>query len=235
MELKYSRVLLKLSGMAVADEQKNFDFAKVELLVREIKELQAHGLQLAIVIGGGNIMRGRSIKKGEIDVDRADYMGMLATNINSLALAGIMDKLGVDNKVLSAWPMKGLVPKATKCRIKKYLKQGKVIVFGGGTGKPGRSTDTTSTLRAKQAGMQVILKATDVDGVYDSDPGENPNAQMFDTLTYDMAMEKQLKVMDQGAFQMAKDENVKIIVFKMEPGNLTKAVIGEKIGTIVSN
>jgi len=109
------------------------------------------------------------------------------------------------------------------------------VVFGGGTGKPGRSTDTTSTLRAKQAGMQVILKATDVDGVYDSDPGENPNAKMFDTLTYDVAMEKQLKVMDLGAFQMAKDEDVKIIVFKMEPGNLTKAVTGEKIGTIVSN
>jgi len=235
MELKYSKVLLKLSGMAVANDQKDFDFSKVETLVKEIKELQNTGLQLAIVIGGGNIMRGRSIKAGEIEVDRADYMGMLATNINSLALSGIMDKLGVANKVLSAWPMKGLVPEANKRNIKKCLKQNKVIVFGGGTGKPGRSTDTTSTLRAQQAGMQIILKATDVDGVYDSDPNENPDAKMYDSLTYMEAIEKKLKVMDELAFNMAKDDDMKIIVFKMEPGNLTKVVSGEKLGTTVSN
>ncbi|MFW0862448.1 MAG: UMP kinase [Candidatus Komeilibacteria bacterium] len=235
MELKYSKVLLKLSGMAVANDQKDFDFSKVETLVKEIKELQDKGLQLAIVIGGGNIMRGRSIKAGEIEVDRADYMGMLATNINSLALGGIMDKLGVANQVLSAWPMKGLVPEANKRNIKKCLKQNKVIVFGGGTGKPGRSTDTTSTLRAQQAGMQVILKATDVDGVYDSDPNENADAKMFDSLTYTEAIDKKLKVMDELAFNMAKDDDMKIIVFKMEPGNLTKVVSGEKLGTTVSN
>lgn len=221
--------------MAVANDQKDFDFSKVETLVKEIKELQNTGLQLAIVIGGGNIMRGRSIKAGEIEVDRADYMGMLATNINSLALSGIMDKLGVANKVLSAWPMKGLVPEANKRNIKKCLKQNKVIVFGGGTGKPGRSTDTTSTLRAQQAGMQIILKATDVDGVYDSDPNENPDAKMYDSLTYMEAIEKKLKVMDELAFNMAKDDDMKIIVFKMEPGNLTKVVSGEKLGTTVSN
>ena len=221
--------------MAVANDQKDFDFTKVETLVKEIKELQAQGLQLAIVIGGGNIMRGRSIKKGEIEVDRADYMGMLATNINSLALGGVMDKLGVANQVLSAWPMKGVVPKVSRCNIRKALKKGRVIVFGGGTGKPGRSTDTTATLRAKQAGMNVIIKATDVAGVYDSDPDNNPKAKMFTKLSYDMAMEKKLKVMDQLAFKMAKENDMKIIVFKMGSGNLTKAVSGEGIGTTVSN
>ncbi len=235
MELKYTKVLLKLSGMAVANDQKDFDFSKVEKLVKEIKELQDRGLQLAIVIGGGNIMRGRSIKKGEIDVDRADYMGMLATNINSLALGGIMDKLGVANQVLSAWPMKGLVPEASKDNMKKCLEENKVIIFGGGTGLPGRSTDTTSTLRAKEAGIDIILKSTDVAGVYDSDPNENPDAKMYDSLTYDMAIEKELKVMDALAFNMAKEEDMKIIVFEMEEGNLTKVVSGEKIGTIVSN
>lgn len=221
--------------MTVANDQKDFDFSKVETLVKEIKALQIIGLQLAIVIGGGNIMRGRSIKAGEIDVDRADYMGMLATNINSLALGGIMDKLGVANQVLSAWPMKGLVPKANKRNIKKYLRQNKVIIFGGGTGKPGRSTDTTATLRAQQAGIKVILKATDVDGVYNSDPNENINAKMYDNLTYIEAIDKKLKIMDELAFNMAKDENMKIIVFKMEPGNLTKVVSGEKLGTIIFN
>jgi uridylate kinase len=235
MELKYNRVLLKLSGMAVADDQKEFDFAKVEELVEEIKFLQTQGLQLAIVIGGGNIIRGRSIKNGEIAVDRADYMGMLAININSLALGGIMDKLGVPNRVLSAWPMKGLVGKISRQTIRRARRRNQVIIFGGGTGKPGCSTDTTATLRARQAEIEIILKATDVAGVYDSDPDENPAAKKFDRLTYQEAIARGLKVMDESAFVMARDDDRKIIVFEMVPGNLTKVVNGETIGTVVAN
>ena len=221
--------------MAVANNQKGFDFTKLDHLVKEIKELQVQGLQLVIVIGGGNIMRGRSIKKNEIDIAKADYMGMLATNINSLALSGVMDKLELPNQILSAWPMEGLILDVSEANIKKCFKQNKVVIFGGGTGQPGRTTDTAAVLRAQQSDIDMILKATDVDGVYDSDPDENSAARMFDSLTYDMAMEKKLKVMDSQAFAMAKDEDMKIIVFKMEPGNLTKIVTGKRIGTVVSN
>ncbi|OIO47187.1 MAG: hypothetical protein AUJ28_01135 [Parcubacteria group bacterium CG1_02_37_51] len=234
MTLQYNKVLLKLSGSPVAIDQKDFDFAKVEELVKEIKDLQAQGLQLAIVIGGGNIMRGRSIKQGEIAVERADYMGMLATNINSLALGGIMDKLGVPNQILSAWPMAGLVPEVSEASIKNAQSLKQVIIFGGGTGKPGRSTDTTATLRAKQAGCEVILKATDVDGVYDSDPDTNPRAIRYSRLTYQQAIDKGLQIMDQGAFAMAQEADLKIIVFKMQAGNLSRIVNGESLGTVIS-
>ncbi len=234
MTLTYNKVLLKLSGMAVANDQKDFDFAKIEELVKEIKDLQSQGLQLSIVIGGGNIMRGRSIKQGEISVERADYMGMQATNINSLALGGIMDKSGVPNQILSAWPMEGVIPEVSEANIKNAQSTNKVIIFGGGTGKPGRSTDTTSTVRAQQAGCEVILKATDVDGVYDSDPDENPHAGRFTKLSYQEANDKGLKIMDQGAFAMAQDNNMKIVVFKMDPGNLSRVVNGEEIGTTIT-
>lgn len=235
MELKYPKVLLKLSGRVVADDQQSFNFSKIEQLVKEIKELQEQGLQLAIVIGGGNIMRGRSIKKGEIDVVKADYMGMLATNINGLALSGVMDRLAVPNQILSAWPMQGVIPKVSKTNIKNCFKQNKVVIFGGGTGQPGRTTDTAAILRAQQSGIDVILKATDVDGVYDKDPDEHPDAKRFARLTYQEAIDQNIKVMDQLAFTMARDQNMKIIVFKMESGNLTKAVSGQPIGTQVTN
>jgi uridylate kinase len=235
MELKYKKVLLKLSGMAVANDLKEFDFDKITVLAKEIKELQVEGLQLAIVIGGGNIMRGRSIKAGEMKVDIADHMGMLATNINSLALSGVLDKLGVANKVLSVWPMKGIISRVTKSNIRKCFKKGEIVIFGGGTGRPGFSTDTASVLRAKQSDISIILKATDVDGMYDCDPDENPKAKKFDILTYEMAIEKQLHAMDQSAFNLAKRNDMKIFVFKMSPSNLTKIVSGQKIGTVVQN
>ncbi|MCR4280514.1 MAG: UMP kinase, partial [Candidatus Komeilibacteria bacterium] len=201
----FGRVLLKLSGLAVANTDRQFDFARIRQLADEIKTLRKQGLSLAIVIGGGNIMRGRSIDTAEFDVTTADYMGMLATNINALALSGVMTRAGIDNTVLSPWPEKPLIQKVNRWRIRQAQKEDKVLIFGGGTGSPGHSTDTAAIMRANQFGADILLKATDVDGVYDSDPDENKEAVRFVNLSYRDVIEKKLKVMDEKAFADAAE------------------------------
>ena len=233
MEPIYKRVLLKISGEALAgSDHFGINEAMTQKVAKEVKQIHDLGVEVAIVVGGGNFWRGRTSK----DMDRAtaDYMGMLATVMNSLALQDAFLALGVPAKVQTAIEMKEIAEPYARRRALSHLEHGDIVIFGAGTGSPFFSTDTAAALRAAEIDADVILLAKNVDGVYDSDPATNPNAVRFDELTHMEAVEKDLKVMDLTAATLCKDNHIIIHVFAIaEEGNVVKAIAGEKIGTII--
>ena len=233
MQPKYKRVLLKLSGESLAgNETHGIDFETVLRICRPIKECVDMGVQIAIVVGGGNFWRGRS--SGQMDRTRADPMGMLATTINALGVADALEQLGLTVRVQTAISMQQIAEPYIRNRAVRHLEKGRVVVFGCGTGNPFFSTDTAASLRAAEIDADIILKATMVDGVYDSDPKKNPNAVKYDTLSFMDVLNQNLQVMDSTAATMCKDNNIPILVFSIDqPENIKKAICGEPIGTIV--
>lgn len=233
MAIKYKRILLKLSGEALAGGQKSgLDFDTVLTICKSIKEASEKGAQIAIVVGGGNFWRGRS--SGKMDRTRADHMGMLATVINSLALADALEQLGVDVRVQTAIAMQAIAEPYVRGKAMRHLEKGRIVIFGCGTGNPYFSTDTASSLRAAEIEADIIMKATKVDGVYDSDPMKNADAKKYDTLTFAEILSKELGVMDATAASMCRDNNMPILVFSVDdPQNIIRAIEGEDIGTLV--
>jgi len=233
LQPKYKRVLLKLSGESLAgNETHGIDFETVLRICRPIKECVDMGVQIAIVVGGGNFWRGRS--SGQMDRTRADHMGMLATTINALGVADALEQLGLTVRVQTAISMQQIAEPYIRNRAVRHLEKGRVVVFGCGTGNPFFSTDTAASLRAAEIDADIILKATMVDGVYDSDPKKNPNAVKYDTLSFMDVLNQNLQVMDSTAATMCKDNNIPILVFSIDqPENIKKAICGEPIGTIV--
>lgn len=233
MKPVYNRVLLKISGEALAGSDKfGINEEMTRKVAREIKQIHDLGVQVAIVVGGGNFWRGRTSK----DMDRAtaDYMGMLATVMNSLAVQESLLAIGVPARVQTSIEMREIAEPYARRRALAHLENGDVVIFGGGTGSPFFSTDTAAALRAAEIDADVILLAKNVDAVYDSDPATNPNAVKFDELTFMDVIEKDLKVMDLTAATLCKDNNIAIHVFAIaEEGNVQKAISGEKIGTII--
>lgn len=235
MEPKYKRVLLKLSGEALAGDQKTgIDFDIVAKYCEPVKKLTEMGVQVAIVVGGGNFWRGRS--SGSMERTRADHMGMLATVINALGIADTLEQLGVDARVQTAISMPQVAEPYVRNKAVRHLEKGRVVVFGCGTGNPFFSTDTGAALRATEIEADIMLKATMVDGVYDSDPHKNPNAVKFDKITFHDVLGKGLQVMDSTAASLCMDNNLPILVFSLDnPDNIVSAVCGENVGTVVSN
>ena len=233
MDTKYKRIILKISGESLAGDGKSgIDHSTVVSICKSIKECVDLGVQIAIVVGGGNFWRGRS--SGEMDRTRADHMGMLATMINSLALADALEQLGVTVRVQTAIAMQQIAEPYIRNRAVRHLEKGRVVIFGCGTGNPFFSTDTASSLRAAEIDADIILKASLVDGVYDTDPNINNKAVKFSQLTFTDILTKELGVMDSTAASMCKDNNIPICVFSIkDPDNIVKVVKGEPIGTIV--
>ncbi len=235
MKPVYKRVLLKLSGEVLAGEKgTGIDFDKVTEVCEQIKKCVEMGVQVAIVVGGGNFWRGRS--SGKMDRTRADHMGMLATTINSLALCDALEQLGVTARVQTAIEMRQFAEPYIRNKAIRHLEKGRVVIFGCGTGNPFFSTDTAAALRGAEIGADVIFKATNVDGVYDSDPKTNPNAVKFDTLTHHEVLARELHVMDSTAASLCMDNDIDILVFNLnDPENIVSAMVGENIGTVVKN
>jgi uridylate kinase len=234
--MKYNRVLIKLSGEALAGEQ-GFGIAGdvITKISTEIAELHKTGVEIAIVVGGGNIHRGLAGATSGMDRATSDYMGMMATVINSLALQDAIERHGVYTRVLSAIDMQEVAEPYIRRRAVRHLEKKRVIIFAAGTGNPYFTTDTTAALRANEIHADVIMKATKVDGVYDKDPMKHKDAVKFDSLSYIDVLNKNLKVMDSTAISLCMDNNIDIIVFNMfESGNIQRVVEGQKIGTIVT-
>lgn len=233
MRPKYKRIILKLSGEALAGEKGfGIDQNTIESIANQIKEITELGVQVAVVVGGGNFWRGRSSKG--MDRTTADYMGMLATVINSLALQDALENINVLTRVQTAIEMRQIAEPYIRRRAVRHLEKGRVVIFAAGTGNPYFSTDTTASLRAAEIEAEVILLAKKVDGVYDSDPMENPNAKRFKELTYIEVLNKGLKVMDSTATSLCMDNKIPIIVFSLkDPENIKKVILGENIGTYV--
>ena len=234
-ELRYRRVILKITGEVLAGErQYGIDPATVARFVEEIREVHELGCEIALVIGGGNILRGAEASEHGIDRASADYMGMLATVINSMALQDALEKIGVSTRVMSAIEMRQVAELYIRRRAVRHLEKGRVVILAGGTGNPFFTTDTTASLRAMEVGAEVILKATKVRGVYDTDPLKNHEAKLFRELTHMEVLSKELKVMDSTAISLCMDNRLPIIVFNvMERGNIRKVVSGQPIGTLV--
>ncbi len=235
MALKYKRILLKLSGEALmGDQDYGIDPLFVDKLAEDIKEVYEIGVEVAIVIGGGNIFRG--VKGSSMGMDRAtaDYMGMLATVMNALALQDVLEKKDVPTRVMSAIEMRQIAEPYIRRKAIRHLEKGRIVIFAAGTGSPFFTTDTTGALRAAEIKAEVLLKATKVNGIYDKDPVENPDAKLLPDVSYLEAINKNLKVMDHTALTLCMENKLPIIVFNIkERGNLKKIVQGEKIGSIV--
>jgi uridylate kinase len=232
----YERVVLKLSGEALQERgaRENISPAIVRDIAERIREVVGLGVQISIVIGGGNIWRGSSAAARGMDRTTADYMGMLATVINALALRSTLVQIGVQARVQTAIEMKNVAEPFILGRAIRHLELGRVVIFAAGTGNPYFSTDTTAALRASEIGADVILKATKVDGIYDRDPKTDPNAKRFDRITFTEALTKRLQIMDSTAFSLCMDNKIPIVVFDMyKPGILRDAVLGKKVGTLV--
>ena len=231
----FTRVLLKLSGESLAGDQGyGIDPQTINAIAKEIREVVAQGVQLALVIGGGNIFRGLAASSKGMDRASADYMGMLATVINSLAMQDALEKQGVSTRVQSAIAMQEVAEPYIRRRAMRHLEQGRVVIFGAGTGNPYVTTDTAASLRAMEINAQVILKGTKVDGVYSADPKKDPEAVKLPEITYIDVLKKGLQVMDATAISLCMDNKLPIIVFDLTtPGNIKKVISGEKIGTIV--
>jgi uridylate kinase len=230
------RVVLKLSGEAFADQELNYgiDPEIVARVATEIAQVAAEGYQIAVVVGGGNIFRGLSSAAKGMDRANADYMGMLATVINALALRDALERAGAPTRVQTAITVQEVAEPYIRLRAIRHLEKGRVVVFAAGTGNPFFTTDTTAALRAAEVGAEVVLKATKVDGVYSSDPVVDPTAELMESLTYMEVLSQQLKVMDSTAITMCMDNDIPIRVFNLaEPGNIAAAVRGESIGTRV--
>ncbi|HEY8370479.1 MAG TPA: UMP kinase [Thermodesulfobacteriota bacterium] len=232
---RYKRILLKLSGEALAGrEGYGIDESVLRTIAAEVKEVHDLGVEIAIVIGGGNIFRGIAASARGTDRASADYMGMLATVINALALQDALEKIGVDTRVQSAIGMQAVAEPYIRRRATRHLEKGRVVIFAAGTGNPYFTTDTAAALRAMEINAEVILKATKVDGVYDADPMKDRNARKFDELTYIDALRLNLKVMDATSISLCMDNNMPIVVFDLTgPGNIRRVVTGERIGTVV--
>jgi uridylate kinase len=233
---KYGRILLKLSGEALGGAAGvGICPQSVQGMAQEIQEVRELGVQVVVVVGGGNIFRGLSGSERGIERATGDYMGMLGTIINALALQDALEKLGVATRVQSAISMAQVAEPFIRRRAVRHLEKGRVVFFGGGTGNPYFSTDTAAALRANEIGAEIILKATKVDGIYDSDPKKNPQAIRYSQIRYLEALQKQLKVMDSTAFSLCMDNKMPIVVFDFfRPHNLKRAVLGEKVGTLVT-
>jgi uridylate kinase len=234
--LKYKRVILKVTGEVLAGAQRyGIDGNMLRSFAEEVKEVKEMGSEIALVIGGGNIFRGAELSEGGIERATADYMGMLATVINSLALQDALEKIGVPTRVMSAIDMRQVAEPYIRRRATRHLEKGRVVIFAGGTGNPYFTTDTTASLRAMEIGAEVILKATKVEGVYDADPLKHQSATKYGELTYIEVLNKELKVMDSTAISLCMDNGLPIVVFNiMEKGNIKRVVSGEEIGTLVS-
>ncbi|MBS1626020.1 MAG: UMP kinase [Bacteroidetes bacterium] len=233
--MQYKRILLKLSGESLmGSQQYGIDTKVVMQYAGEIKSLVEKGVEVAIVIGGGNIYRGIQATATGIDRVQGDYMGMLATVINSMALQSALEKEGVHTRLLTALEIRQVAEPFIKRRAVRHLEKGRVVIFGAGTGNPYFTTDTAAALRATEVEADVILKGTRVDGIYDSDPEKNPTATKYTTLTYAEAISQKLNVMDMTAFTLCQENNIPIIVFDMNTeGNLMRVVNGDGIGTLV--
>ena len=235
--MKYKRILLKLSGESLMGEKQfGIDNKRINSYALQIKEIKALGIEIAIVIGGGNIFRGVQAEEGGMDRTHGDYMGMLATMINSMALQSALESNGVMTRLQSAIEMKEIAEPFVRRKAVRHLEKGRVVIFGAGTGNPFFTTDSAASLRAIEINADVILKGTRVDGIYTADPEKDKNATKYDHITFDSVYSKGLNVMDLTAFTLCKENNLPIIVFNMDtPGNLLKLLKGEKIGTLVSN
>lgn len=233
--MKYKRILLKLSGESLMGN-KNFgiDHDRLTQYAQQIKEISEMGIQVAIVIGGGNIFRGIQAEQGGMDRVQGDYMGMLATVINSMALQSSLEKAGVETRLQSAIKMEEICEAFIRRKAVRHLEKNRVVIFGAGTGNPYFTTDTAATLRAIEIEANVVLKGTRVDGIYTADPEKDKTATKYETISFDEVYAKGLEVMDMTAFTLCKENNLPIIVFDMnKPGNLKKLVMGEKVGTLV--
>ena len=232
----YRRILVKLSGEALGGQTGSGICPEaVQSMAQQIGEVRELGIEVVVVIGGGNIFRGLAGSERGIERATGDYMGMLATVINSLALQDALEKVGIGTRVQSAITMPQVAESFIRRRALRHLDKGRVVIFGGGTGNPYFSTDTAAALRANEIGAEVILKATKVDGIYDSDPKKNPKAKRYTQISYLEALQKQLAVMDSTAFSMCMDNKMPIIVFDLfKPHNLRRVVMGEKVGTLVT-
>ena len=234
---KYRRIVLKLSGEALREpgSKDNISPQIVNSLATAIKEVQGLGIEVAVVIGGGNIWRGLAASHRGMNRATADYMGMLATVINGMALMSGLEDIGVNTRVQTAIEMNNVAEPFILRRALHHLEKGYVVIFVAGTGNPFFSTDTTAALRANEIGADVIFKATKVDGIYDADPKTNPGAKKFDRITFADALQRRLQVMDSTAFSLCMDNKMPIVVFDMsEPGNIQRAVLGEPVGTLVT-
>jgi uridylate kinase len=232
---KYKRVLVKLSGESLMGD-KNFgmDPVIIEQYARDIKEIVELGVQVAIVIGGGNIYRGMNEAETGIERAHGDYMGMLATVINGMAMQAMLEKIGVYTRLQSAIKMEQIAEPYIRRRAIRHVEKGRVVIFGAGTGNPYFTTDTAGSLRAIEIQADVILKGTRVDGIYTADPEKVPTAKKYETITFQECISQNLKVMDMTAFTLCMENNLPIIVFDMNnPGNLRKVICGEKVGTLV--
>lgn len=235
MKPEFKRILLKISGEVLAGEQGHgFDFDVIKSICEQIKTLNRMGVEVGIVVGGGNFWRGRS--GGDMDRTRADHIGMLATVMNSLALADTLEQMEVTVRVQTAVEMRQFAEFYIRNRAIRQLERGRVCIFGAGTGNPFFSTDTCAALRAAEIKADVILKATNVDGVYDKDPNKYPDAKKFDRITHTELLERDLKVMDAAAASLCRDNGLSVLVFNLNnPENIVKAVCGENVGTLVTD
>lgn len=233
--IRYKRILLKLSGESLMGQNGfGIDNNVLKQYAREIKSVIDRGVQVAIVIGGGNIFRGLQASEGGIDRVQGDYMGMLATVINSMALQAALEELGVFTRLQSAIKMEAICEPFIRRRAVRHLEKGRVVIFGAGTGNPYFTTDTAASLRAIEVEADVILKGTRVDGIYTDDPEKNPKAKKFDKITFGEVYKRDLKVMDMTAFTLCRENKLPIIVFDMNrKGNLLKVATGQKVGTLV--
>lgn len=233
MGTKYKRILLKLSGEALAGEKGfGLDYAVMESICKNIKACAQLGVEIGIVVGGGNFWRGRS--SGAMDRTRADHIGMLGTTMNALAVAGVLEELNADVRVQTAIEMRQVAEPYIRARAVRHLEKGRIVIFGCGTGNPFFSTDTASALRAAEIEAEIIFKATMVDGVYDKDPKKFPDAVKYDSLTFGEVLSKNLAVMDATAASMCRDNRIPILVFNIgRPQNIIDAVMGENVGTLV--
>ena len=235
MGIPYHRVLLKLSGEALMGELAyGIDPTVVDAIAQEIAEVSRQGIQLAVVVGAGNIFRGVKGASAGMDRATADYIGMIATVMNAMTLQDALERIDVPTRVQTAITMQELAEPYIRRKAIRHLEKGRVVIFGGGSGNPFFTTDTTAALRAAEISAEVLFKATKVDGVYDSDPAKNPDAKRYDTLTYSHVLQEDLKVMDGTAIALCKDNNIPIVVFDLSVrGNINRAMNGEPIGTTV--
>ncbi|KAL5752082.1 hypothetical protein ACOSP7_022261 [Xanthoceras sorbifolium] len=233
---KWRRVLLKVSGEALAgDHTQNIDPKVSMAIAREVASVTRLGIEVAIVVGGGNIFRGASwAGNSALDRSSADYIGMLATVMNAIFLQATMESIGIPTRVQTAFRMSEVAEPYIRRRAVRHLEKGRVVIFAAGTGNPFFTTDTAAALRCAEINAEVVLKATNVDGVYDEDPRRNPNAQLLDTLTYQEVTSKDLSVMDMTAITLCQENNIPVVVFNLgQPGNITKAIKGERVGTLI--
>lgn len=233
--MTYKRILLKLSGEALmGDNQYGIDANRIEQYAQEIKRIKEEGVEIAIVIGGGNIYRGVDAERTGIDRVQGDHMGMLATVINAMALQSILEKNGMYTRLMSGIKMEQVCEPFIKRKAVRHLEKGRIVIFGAGIGNPYFTTDSTASLRAIEMHADVVLKGTRVDGVYTADPEKDPTATRYETLSFQEAYEKGLNIMDMTAFTLCQENNLPIIVFNMnKPGNLLSIIKGEKAGTLI--